>query len=188
MHDHPADDDRYLWADTGLDEGNSHVIAAWLASRRAHPKDIPYGFDAHGSCFDTVTLDFVPPSLGKGLTCATYIKAVFLHFGFELLDESTWPLNRPSDRSWQVAVLEELRKRASEDHIVALTNDVGARQFRPAEVVGAATLPSLSWPVALNDVAAIAQSIIVDVQSSRAGTGATVTAETAPAVPSNDPG
>jgi hypothetical protein len=167
MHDHPADDARYLWANTGLDEGNSHLIAAWLALRRTHPNDIPYGFDAHGACFDQVTQDFVPPPLGKGLTCATYIKAVFSHFGFDLLDEITWPLDRPSDRSWQVSVVEELRKHASEDHVIALTNDVGARQFRPAEVVGAAILPSDSWPVALNDVAAIAQSIIVDVQSSR---------------------
>jgi hypothetical protein len=168
-----------------LDDGNSHVVAAWLASRRTHPNDIPYGFDASGSCFDTETLDFIPPSIGKGLTCATYIKAVFSHLGLDLINESTWSLNRPSDRSWQVAVLDELRKRASEDHITALEKDVGARQFRPAEVVGAATLPSASWPVALDDVAAIAQSIIVDVQSSMAAIGLTVSTEAAPAVPSN---
>ncbi|MDH2402003.1 hypothetical protein QCM77_18860 [Bradyrhizobium sp. SSUT18] len=169
LHDHPADDDRYLWADTGLDEGNSHVIAAWLSDRRTHPNDIPYGFDAKGSCFDKVTLDFVPPALGKGLTCATYIKAVFSHLGFDdFLDEGTWPLDRQSDRSWQLAVVEELRKRASQEHIAALMEDVGATRFRPAEVVGAATVVSDSWPVTFDDVAAIAQSIIVDVEASRA--------------------
>jgi hypothetical protein len=46
----------YLWADVGLDEGNSRVVAAWLAVRGAMPQDIPYGLDSAGSCFDDQTL------------------------------------------------------------------------------------------------------------------------------------
>jgi hypothetical protein len=169
LRDEPASDDRYLWADTGLDEGNSRVMAAWLANRGAHPNNIPYGIDAQGVCFDKETQQFVPPPIGKGLTCATYIKAVFSHLGFIILDEGTWPPDRPEDRSWQIAVVEALRRDgAGEDYVTAVTNDVGAKRFRPAEVVGAATLPAVSWPAAFEDVAVVAASIIVDVQASRA--------------------
>jgi hypothetical protein len=166
LRDEPAVDDKYLWADTGLDERNSQVIAAWLTDRRERPSMIPYGLDAQGACFDKETQDFLPPPLGKGLTCATYMQAVLKHLGFILLDEATWPADRAEDASWQVAVVDVLRKTgAAEDHINALASDVGSKRLRPAEVVGAATVTSGSWPVAFDRASAIAQTIILDVQA-----------------------
>jgi hypothetical protein len=60
-----------------------------MADRRATPGNIPYDINSAGVCFDKNTQEFVQPPVGKGLTCATYIKAVFFHFGFSLLDEAT---------------------------------------------------------------------------------------------------
>ena len=156
--------DPYLWADVGLDESNSRFVAAWLASRRTSPSDIPYGIDPGGSCFDKTTRDFIPPPLGKGLTCATYIVAVLKSLGFPLLSEDTWPIDRASDHSWQRAVIDALKRTgAKQDYLDAAQNDIGAKRFRPAEVVGAAT--RAPWPVSFDDAAALAAAVIADVQN-----------------------
>jgi len=183
LQDEPAGDPKYLWSDTGLDEGNSRVVAAWLANRGRLPNDIPYGINSDGACFDTVTAQFVPAPVGKGLTCATYVKAVLSHLGFKLLAEDTWPTDRADDRSWQLAVVEALRARAAAaPHVDAVNKDVGSKRFRPVEVVGAATLPHSSWAVVFDDAAKVAQSIIVDVQKARRSSQAAA-APAAQAVP-----
>ena len=162
LRDEPAADP-YLWADVGLDESNSRIVAAWLASRQNSPSNIPYGIDAGGSCFDKTTREFLSPPLGKGLTCATYVVAVLKSLGFPLLLEDTWPTDRADDHSWQRAVIDELRKSgAEEDYIDAAQRDVGARRYRPAEVVGSAT--SATWPVVFSDATALAAAVIADVQ------------------------
>lgn len=159
--------DPYLWADVGLDTNNSRIIAAWLALRQTSPSNIPYGIDAAGSCFDKTTREFLPPPLGKGLTCATYIVAVLKSLGFPLLLEDTWPTDRASDHSWQRAVIDTLKNTgAGEDYVDAAQKDVGAKRYRPAEVVGSAT--RAPWPVAFQDAAALASAVIADVQNALA--------------------
>ena len=159
-----AASDPYLWADTALDENNSRFVAAWLASRQNSPSNIPYGIDAGGSCFDKATREFLPPPLGKGLTCATYIVAILKSLGFPLLLEETWPTDRTSDDSWQRAVIDALRNDgAGEDYVEATQKDVGAKRFRPSEVVGSAT--RAPWPVAFQDAAELAASVVADVQN-----------------------
>lgn len=163
LEDVPAADP-YLWADVGLDDANSRVIAAWLALRQKSPSNIPYGLDAGGACFDKTTREFLPPPLGKGLTCATYIVTIFKSLGFPLLLEDTWPTDRADDHSWQRAVVDMLTKTgADKDHIEAVGKDVGAKRFRPAEVVGAAI--HTPWPVAFQDAATLAAAVIADVQN-----------------------
>ncbi|CCD96501.1 hypothetical protein BRAO375_600074 [Bradyrhizobium sp. ORS 375] len=163
LRDEPAADP-FLWADVGLSAENSRFIAAWLALRQNSPSNIPYGIDAGGACFEMATHEFLPPPLGKGLTCATYIVAVFRSLGFPLLLEETWPADRPDDHAWQRAVLSLLRRTgATEDYVEAAQTDVGAKRYRPAEVVGAAT--RAPWPVAFQDATALAAAVLTDVQN-----------------------
>ena len=163
LRDEPANDP-YLWADVGLDEDNSRMVAAWLYARHNSPSDIPYGIDSAGACFDKTTQEFIPPPLGKGLTCSTYIVAVLKHLGFSLLLESSWPADRQEDHSWQQAVIDKMKEgQASAEYVASAEKDVGAKRYRPAEVVGAATLSS-PWPVTFVDAASVAQSVIQDVE------------------------
>jgi hypothetical protein len=163
-----AASDPYLWADVGLDPVNRRFVASWLADRRANPAEIPYGIDATGVCFDAETQDFIPPPVGKGLTCSTYVLAVFRHLGFPLLAEDTWPSDRAEDASWQEAVVVTLRNTgATAEHVAAVEADKGARRFRPAEVVGAATVTN-PWPVGFADASQLAAEVISDVQAAAA--------------------
>lgn len=167
LEDKPAEGP-YLWANVGLDDVSCRVVAAWLADRRANPAQIPYGIDSAGVCFDSETQDFIPPPVGKGLTCATYIVAVLKHLGFPLLAEITWPRDRADDVSWQEAIVTSLSKDgASADHVAAVRADKGARRFRPAEVVGSATVTDL-WPIAFEEASRLATEIVKDVKAAAA--------------------
>ncbi|MGA2292624.1 hypothetical protein, partial [Bradyrhizobium sp.] len=106
--------------------------------------------------------------LGKGLTCATYIVAILKSLGFPLLLEDSWPIDRADDQLWQRAIIEELRKSgAEEDYIAVAQNDVGAKRYRPAEVVGSAT--NAAWPVVFSDATALAAAVLADVQAALSG-------------------
>ena len=157
---HEPPDEDYLWQTVALEEENRQVVAAWLGAEHLHPADIPYGFDAFGLCFDEND-EFVPPPVGKGLTCATLISAVLAFLGFELLEQNTWE-DRPDDVHWQNEILRALRGHASPAHIEALQTDIGAKRFRPEEVVGAAITSDPKWPVPFSDARQMADSILRD--------------------------
>ena len=86
---------------------------------------------------------------GDGLTCATFVMAIFREFGIELLDTSNWPV-RGTDLLWLSKTISFLetwgeKERAEgrgdpdlPDHISALRNSATALRFRPQEVAGAA--------------------------------------------------
>src|SRR3954451_8025983 len=88
LRDEPCDK-TYFWANCALDEHNKNYVAAWITARSVRADKIPFGFDATGAAFDAKTGEFIAPPVGKGLTCATFITAVFQHLGFDLLDEKT---------------------------------------------------------------------------------------------------
>lgn len=160
-------DATYLWSPMPfLEEPNCHVVASWLHVRRSKPDLIPYGFRVDGRVYDAESDAFIPPPPGQGLTCATFIVAVLRHLGFSLLVGASWPNDRQDDREWQEAVVAALKEQgASEQHVKALAEDVGARRYRPDEVVGAATLAE--WPVAFPDAAKAAQEVIAAIAASR---------------------
>lgn len=149
--------EKYRWADVGLDPFNRQVFAALASLIAEGSPAVPYGFDASGVCFDPSTGKLIPPPLGKGLTCATFILAVFKTYGYELVDEGTWK-PRADDLTWQETILSMLKEKATQDHVDAVASDVGAMRFRPAEVVGAATCEV--HPVAFDDACSLADEIV----------------------------
>jgi hypothetical protein len=122
---------------------------------------IPYGFNAQGVVFDPATGDLLSrPEIGKGLTCATFITAILQVYRYSLADLSTWP-DRDQDREWEQDIIRFLTQfGASQEHIAAIRNDVGAKRLRPCEVVAAGFTPSDLWPLRFEAVAPIAQQVI----------------------------
>ena len=163
-YEHPTDS--YLWQNIALDGINRHVVAAWLGDGHIHPNDVPYGIDATGVCFDKETGAFLEPPIGKGLTCATFITAVLRHLGFPLIQEATWP-QRDDDIAWQEMILDVLKKYASDEHVEATRKDIGAKRFRPDEVVGAAICATSDWPVTFSDARLVADAILGDLAAAR---------------------
>jgi hypothetical protein len=150
----------YLWADAGLDQPNREYLAAWIGNLHQNAANIPYGLDANGSCFDRDTGQFLPLPVGKGLTCATFMIAVLKSLGYPFLKEDEWQPRR-DDLEFQQAIVDALaRDGADPAHIAGVQNDVGAKRFRPEEVVGAGTIPD--WPVGFQNARTVADQILLD--------------------------
>ncbi|MER8574572.1 hypothetical protein NKG99_24190 [Mesorhizobium sp. M1409] len=150
-------DDKYIWLDLApLDEMNKRVSAAFFETLRNEHPNIPYGFDMRGECFDE-SGNFIPPPLGKGLTCATFVLATFRAHGHHLVDEETWP-TRAEDEIWQEQILQLLTQSAATEHIQALENDIGAKRYKPEEV--AASGIRMSTPSTFDDIKQLADGIL----------------------------
>ena len=112
----------------------------WRANRTL---GVPYAFSPPNDCFDTRTGEFLLGPTRFGLTCASFILAVFQAAGWPLVDGETWPMDRPGDREWQekiVALLE--RTGAAREHVDAVRSEIGHVRFRPKEVAAAARVAS----------------------------------------------
>ena len=141
-------DNTYLWADIGLDTANARYLAAFAANLKRNQVNIFYGLDQAGSCFDSETGDFIPPPLGKGLTCATFILAVMRSVGFAALLEESWS-PREDDAAFGQQIVEDLiatQPPIDPAHISVLASDAGAKRFRPEEVVGGSIQPAEVCP------------------------------------------
>jgi hypothetical protein len=127
-----------------------HKFAAWrmrqVAARcrqivKANPKGLPYAFSYPNGCFDQQTGRYLFGSSQIGLTCATFVLAIFEVAGIRLLDIESWPSNRDGDSEWQEVVLLHLRQgrdngRVTQEHIDDVEKQVGAVRCRPEEVAG----------------------------------------------------
>lgn len=140
------DDCRFLIGD-GADSAPAVQGFIIAVGRGAVP--IPYGFRYAGNPFDEQGI--YKGTLGsKGLTCATFVMAIFEHLNFPIIDRSTWK-NRLSDKSWQKKMLKNLEDSGHKDHANSLRDELGARRFRPEEVAvaGAAERIPVSFEAAV---------------------------------------
>lgn len=163
QNDNPYDDQwkDYVWADFHLEEDeNRSALAAVVASVWINHTDIPYGFSYEGSAFNADG-SFVPPPLGRGLTCATFVVKVVSSAGFDLLEMESWQ-NREGDAEWRAKIVGWLERTegVAKSHIDALLKDANAMRIRPEDVIAAGiTSP---WPVGFGDASRIAQGILAE--------------------------
>jgi hypothetical protein len=144
----------YLWVLSGLHPANQKVVAELCKDislkNAADPMQIPYGFRFDGNYFD-VTGSFIGHFTDNGLTCATFILAVFRTLSLELLDVSEWPLaGDVEDNFFQFRMTQNLAFRGDEIR-KALENQHGSPRFRPEQVAagsGSKTIP-LKYDAAL---------------------------------------
>jgi hypothetical protein len=94
----------------------------------------PYGIRFGSSCFNAAGR-LVPGKNSKGLTCATFILAVFESMNIQLVHEQEWPVRTLDDRAW----LESLRPFATPAIYERLKEEIDGRviRIRPEEVSGA---------------------------------------------------
>ena len=82
---------------------------------------------------------------GIGLSCVTFVLAMFQSAKIQLVDSSTWPIGRSADLDAQQSLVRLLEGRASAEHVQAVREEVGCTRVRPEEI--AATACYLAWPV-----------------------------------------
>jgi hypothetical protein len=142
-------------------------IAAYcrLIWRMNGSDSIPYGFGSTQHALNKAGI-YLPGETGEGLTCATFVLAVFDAKRIPLVEYLTWPSNRPDDHQWQqkiVTLLERPRSAASEEHIEAARKGIGNLRYRPEEVAAAATVAP---PQAhFNAVDPVARQILAELAS-----------------------
>ena len=130
-----------------LDDSEANVFATWLAKIfEKNRKTIPYGINYwKGPHFDPADGKYVQSKEGFGLTCATFVIALFEVFGYEIIDIETWP-SRDDDNEFHERIIEMLRNPQQvrnvdidssehQAHIQAQISGMGiAPRFRPEEV------------------------------------------------------
>lgn len=137
----------YLWIAPAIPARRLRQVAArcrqlWRANRRG----IPYAFSPPNACFDERTGEYLFGPTQHGLTCASFVLAVFQVAGLRLVDEDSWPTSRAGDREWQESILGALENSsppASQEHLEAVRSELGSVRIRPEEVAGSGTVSPL---------------------------------------------
>lgn len=136
---------QYLWVEPAINSKRLVQVAAicrrvWRSNRRG----IPYAFSRPTHCFDNSTGAFLLGPTRLGLTCATFVLAIFDEAGLPLVRYETWPEVREGDAEWQRRILAKLLETgASAEHFHAVSTEIGSVWFRPEEVAGAVTISPL---------------------------------------------
>lgn len=152
----------YLWIDPVVPARRLRQVAArcrqlWRANRRG----IPYAFSPPNGCFDERTGEYLFGPTRHGLTCASFVLAVFQMAGLRLVDEDSWPTSRAGDREWQESILDALENSsppASQEHLEAVRSELGSVRIRPEEVAGSGTVNPL--PASFQAVESRAEQIL----------------------------
>jgi len=152
--------DCYLWVDPPIPTRRARQVAARCRQiLRANERGIPYAFSSPNDCFDLRTGGFLLGPLRVGLTCASFVLAVFDAAGLRLAEYSSWPQQRPGDAEWQQFVVEQLEEsEARAEHVGLVKKEVGAIRYRPEEVGGCAVSDHLPCP--FDTAEALSQEIL----------------------------
>jgi hypothetical protein len=126
-------------------------------------RSIAYALRYEDSAFDPGNGEFLSKT-GYGLTCATFVLAMFASYGVPLIRGEQWLTSRDAaraeeDQGWQRHIVESLRKsldrmegrggggaREIEEmkaHIAAVDAEIPCARFRPEEVAAAGTVTKL---------------------------------------------
>lgn len=131
----------YAWVDPLVNPRRLRQVASvcrlvW----RANGRHVPYAFSPPSDCFSAATGEWLLGPTRHGLTCATFVLAMFELAGLRLIDLSDWP-ERSEDRTFQEWVVELLKERgATPPHIRAVQDETGAARVRPEEVAASAAV------------------------------------------------
>lgn len=133
--------DKYLWVDPLINPNRLRQVSAICRMiLRANPQGIPYAFSLPHDAFDSETGRFLIGPTRLGLTCATFVLAVFEAAGLRLIKFDGWPSREPEDSNWQNDILYKLSTAdpvPDPEHIEGVRNEIGACRFRPEDVAGA---------------------------------------------------
>lgn len=138
--------DYVLWVDPSIPEDRAKVVAAYCRRiwRKNEANGLPYGLSHPNRFFDhTGTVLGGPAKLG--LTCATFVLAVFDTARLPLIRYETWrnPTDKDIKRQRKLAKRLEDDSQVTAEHVRAFAREIGNIRYAPLEVAGAATSDSL---------------------------------------------
>ncbi len=134
---------KYLWGCPDLPEERVMDIAIrCLLVIDANSKgEVPYAFSYPNDFFNAETGQMLLGSRGVGLTCATFVMAIFHMANINLINYSSWR-ERKSDKYFQQYIVSQMEKnRVPKAHIEEVLKEVNGLRFRPSEVMASTVTP-----------------------------------------------
>ena len=128
----------YIWIQSSIHNMRQNAIGAMCRRIiKRNQNGIPYGLLYNGGIFTNNGLLTLFEE-ENGLTCATFVLAVFSSCGINLINLSSWP-TRDEDRIWHneiIQTLEETSQRSNitTEHINNVRNEIGCSRYKPEEV------------------------------------------------------
>jgi hypothetical protein len=129
----------YFWTPVRLTEHQVAQVAAFIqlvVQAHASGRRLSYSFMYSADAFD------VTGSLRQGvpgLTCATFIVAIFERLKLSLIDASTWRERKEEDQAARMAFIAGIVQTADEATVIRLMAEKPDFRIKPYEVCGAAT-------------------------------------------------
>jgi hypothetical protein len=131
---------KFLWIKSSVHQSRQNSISAMCRRilKRQDEHKIPYGLLYSGGSFSPEGVISLEETKESGLTCATFVLAVFKSCEIRLIDIDNW-ITRDSDSKWHLSIIETLKEtkekyNISDIHIENVTNEIGCARFRPEEV------------------------------------------------------
>lgn len=124
------------------------VDLAMIVAGRPANKMIPYSAVFEPRQYFDHSGDYTRHADGDGLTCATFLLALFRRWGLPLINESSWPKGRAGDAGWVLRIVRKLYKWCQRHQIdialphlfVQLRQRWALRRYRPEEVCASAEI------------------------------------------------
>jgi hypothetical protein len=134
-----------LWVEPSLDLLKKEQLAGWCARiYKRNQREIPYGIRYDNSRFDQHGKLVQGPD-EKGLTCATFILAVFASAGFYLVDIASWRSisqeRQNEDQKAQNKIVRYLLEYEYTEQAQIVAKQIGCIRVRPSEAVAAGACP-----------------------------------------------
>ncbi|MBI2725016.1 MAG: hypothetical protein HYX42_02080 [Polaromonas sp.] len=162
---HPWDGQYYWIGLSRIDSEVQEEFSDWarIVAGRSKDLEIPYSvFFVPDGNFD-VDGQFIDRGDGSGLTCATFILAMFADYGLPLLRIDSWPKSRPGDFSWMRKILKALRPVLTRSEFLSqIARRHELKRFRPEEVVAAASIFE-GVPLEFDEVVPVSKVVLTQV-------------------------
>ena len=153
----------YGWLEPILPRPLARLLVAQCVRimERYEYQGLPYGLRYAYAQFD-VNGEYKPNG-DKGLTCATFVLAVFASAGLELLRREEWFL-RIDDRRDKKRLIRGVRDGGAQQHAAVLESEdeMAAPRFRPEEVVAAGTVDGSALPLGFREAEARGAAIVAE--------------------------
>jgi len=136
------------WAEPKVPQEKARILARLckLVGEKytgAFGKKLCYAVRYTDGRFDPNSGEFLTRD-GRGLTCATFVMAMFRTYEVPLVLQDEWPKNREGDNAWHEKIVRGLTEdKADESHIEAVRNESDCARYRPEEVAAAALAEGL---------------------------------------------
>lgn len=155
----------FRWLQIDLHEINRRLLVTLCRLIAARAQKIPFGFSYNGLYFTTAG-DYIFRDFGQGLTCATFVMAVFATYQIDLLKVAEWT-STADDQLWQTGQASSIRSRFGTFVGDAVAQSIGHPRFRPEHVAAGAA--DANRPLGLNDAARLGTRIMRELERSYGG-------------------